>query len=138
MNANILCFDFGLARIGVAMTDTETQIIHPLTTIHCSNHQINYPKIEELLVQWKPQQVVIGYPSDDSPKVLLYKINELINYFGEKSIPVTKIDEAYSSVEAKNILRQQRQANFRSRISKGDIDKIAASLILETWLNIQK
>ena len=130
----VLCFDFGLARIGVAVSDMETQIVHPLTTIHCPNKQPDYEQIDKLIEQWNPKEVVVGYPSNQSPSQLIDGINRFIKYIAQLALPVSKMDEAYSSFAAKNLLKQQRQNNLRSKIKKSDVDKTAACFILESWL----
>lgn len=131
---NVLCFDFGLVHIGVAITDLETCIVHPLTTIDYRNKQTAHKQIDELIHQWNPLEIIVGQPSDESPQTMLRGIKQFINHLAKHSIPVSKMDEAYSSYEAKNLLKQQRNAHFRSTIKKGEVDKIAACLILESWI----
>ena len=136
---NVLCFDFGLVRIGAAIADLETGIPHPLKTLYCRGGTPEHAQMKELIEQWQPRIIVIGCPCDNSPPVLLDGINRFITYIKKQfNLPVVKADEAYSSIEAKSILKQQRQNHFLNRIEKPHIDKIAACLILESWLKEKK
>lgn len=134
---NVLGFDFGLVRIGVAMVNLQASIVHPLDTIHCLKKGLDYQQIDGLIEQWQPDQVVVGYPDKDSPPELLKGINRFIAYMEQRGLKVSKVNEAYTSFEAKGIIQQQRQQNLRKKTSKGDVDRIAACLILESWVTQQ-
>lgn len=139
VTGNVLCFDFGLARIGVAIADVETGIPHPLTSLPCRKGSPEHKRITRLIEHWQPQTIIVGYPSDDSPPILLDGISRFVTYIKKQfNLPIVTVNEAYSSCEAKSILKQQRQNKLRDKIEKSDIDKIAACLILESWLNENK
>ena len=52
----VLAFDFGLARIGVAVGETETGNAHPLTAIADEVNAVRFAAIEALLAEWKPAE----------------------------------------------------------------------------------
>lgn len=58
----VLAFDFGLARIGVAVGETETGHAHPLTVIADEANAARFAAIEKLLAEWKPAGLVVGLP----------------------------------------------------------------------------
>ena len=58
----ILAFDFGTKKIGVAVGQTITKTSSPLTIIFNSKEKINWPAIEELLNEWKPDLILVGKP----------------------------------------------------------------------------
>ena len=59
----VLAFDFGLARIGVAVGETETGNAHPLTAIAEEVNAVRFAAIEALLAEWKPASLVVGLPT---------------------------------------------------------------------------
>jgi hypothetical protein len=58
-----LAFDFGLARIGVAVGETETGHAHPLAVIAEEASAVRFAAIEKLLTEWKPTGLVVGLPT---------------------------------------------------------------------------
>jgi len=65
LQGNILSFDFGEKRVGVAIGNNITNNVHPLETIETPKKIERYKKIESLLTIWKPIKLVIGYPLND-------------------------------------------------------------------------
>jgi putative Holliday junction resolvase len=57
--------------------------------------------------------------------------NELKRRFG---LPVLRVDERYSSIEAGAALKSQRARGQRGRVRREHIDSAAAAVILERWL----
>ena len=51
----ILAFDFGTKKIGVAVGQTITRSSSPLTIIFNSKNKINWPAIETVIDEWKPE-----------------------------------------------------------------------------------
>ena len=56
----ILAFDFGTKNIGVAVGQTITRSSSPLTIIFNSKNKINWPAIEEVIDEWKPELIIVG------------------------------------------------------------------------------
>ena len=61
--STLLAFDFGLARIGVAVGETETGHAHPLAVIAEEANAARFAAIEKLLAEWKPAGLVVGLPT---------------------------------------------------------------------------
>ena len=51
------------------------------------------------------------------------------------ALPVSLIDERFSSVEASEALKTRRSRGERRRLRREDIDSAAAAVILERWLS---
>ncbi len=129
----ILAFDFGLARIGVAVGQSITQTASPLNTLKANNGAPDWQQIEILLQQWQPSKVIIGEPfnmdgSDQAITVQARKFgNQLHGRFG---VQIEMVDERLSSAAA-------REAIFDfggyKKLKKSQIDSVAAALILESW-----
>jgi len=135
---NILSFDFGEKRVGVAIGNNITNSIHPLKTIEASKKIDRYSKIESLLEIWKPTQLIVGYPlNEDGSKS---RMTLLAKKFGEKlknkfNIPVHFVDERYSSSEAELRLKALEK-NLKKR--KHIIDQVAAMIILDSFFEAEK
>ena len=130
---NILSFDFGEKRIGVAVGNNLTKSSHPLETINTSLNSDRYKIIEKLIQIWSPIHIVIGLPLNDDGSIskmsLLAKkfANKLKNKF---NLSFSLVDERYTSTEAESILKIT-QKNFKKR--KLVLDQVAAQIILESY-----
>ena len=58
----VLCFDFGLARTGVAVGNTLTRTAEPLTIIRAQTNDARWKAIEALVAEWDPALFVVGVP----------------------------------------------------------------------------
>lgn len=134
----ILAFDFGLKRIGVASGDTLTATAGPRAAVAMSPAGPDWPAIEREVRALQPHVLIVGAPynADGSPGALATAANgfaaELERRFG---LPVKRVDERFSSLQANERLKSQRASGERRRrIRREDIDSVAAAVILERWL----
>ncbi len=135
--ATILAFDFGLQRTGVAVGNTLTGSATPECTLQSKNDTPNWDEITKLIEDWKPEKIIVGMPTelDDSENPLQKKVIRFSNQLnGRYNIPVEHENEQFSSIEAAQRLKQLRQSGRKQKIKKQEVDKIAASIILETWM----
>ena len=133
IEGNILSFDFGEKRIGVAIGNSITKSSHPLETINTPKNKERYKLIELLLKTWEPVKLVIGYPLNDDGT--LSKMSLLAKKFGMKlgnkyNIPISMIDERFTSSEA-DLELKKFEKNFKKR--KIVVDQVAAMIILESF-----
>ncbi len=135
---SILAFDYGTRRIGIASGDTVTRTAapRPATTVGASGP--DWIAIGREIAALRPALLVVGAPYnvDGSPGALTSAASafaaELASRFG---LPVRRIDERFSSLEASEALRAQRASGARRRrVRQGDLDSAAAAVILERWL----
>lgn len=129
-------FDFGERRIGLAVGDQETGLCSPLTTLHSKDGSIDWDGIGSLLSEWKPAALVVGVPrhmdgSDSAMTLRAAKFGRQLH--GRFALPVHEADERTTSRQAETIMRDNR-GQGRRRSVKGDTDKIAATLILQHWM----
>ena len=137
-----LAFDFGLKRIGVAVGNTATLSGTPLGVLNANNGQPDWRAMDVLVKDWRPDLIVLGLPynSARSESTIVPKVTA----FGDElearyELPVELVDEHLTSREAGEILRHQRASGKRKkRVKKGDIDSMAAMLIIETWLKSRR
>ncbi|NND65380.1 MAG: Holliday junction resolvase RuvX [Gammaproteobacteria bacterium] len=136
-----MAFDYGVRRVGVAIGNTETASASPLTTIDFSQNANAWMTIDDLIKEWRPAQLVIGKPfnMDGSDSAMTTKAMSFKAQLEQRyELPITAIDERLTSNEAEDILREQRQSGIKKhRIKKGDVDSLAACLILQSFFNEQ-
>ena len=119
-----LAFDFGTRRIGVASGNSVTQSATPLHAI-VNNGSASFDAIEALIKAWQPHGLVVGVPRhpDGQPHAMTQKAERFARQLqGRFGLPVTLVDERYSSVEA------QAQGGHEN------LDAQSAAVILEQHL----
>ena len=132
--ARILCFDYGAKRVGVAVTDEQRIISTPLLT--CEKQKI-FDFIESYLDDNNVTLFLVGMPVDlrgaptDSTAMTKKFIAKLAVQFS--SIKIETYDERYTSKIAKDSLIFLGK-NKKYRRKKSNIDKVSASLILQSYL----
>lgn len=132
----ILSFDFGLRRIGVAVGQDVTGSASPLGVVANRQEGPDRARLEELMEQWQPTELVVGMPShaDGSISDMQAPVKAFIESLSHYGLPIKTVDERYTSVEAEEALKKARAAGTRGRISKDMIDSAAAVLIAERYL----
>jgi len=132
-----LGFDYGAKRIGVASGQTISRTAAPVATLVASQGSPDWSGIQSLIEQWKPDALIVGIPYHlDGKKSAMTKIvNEfcaaLENRFSQ---PVIKINETLSSQQAEETLKKNTKIG---KHNKQEIDKIAAAIIVQSWLDQQ-
>jgi len=132
--SRILAIDFGLKRVGIAVTDPLKIIASGLITVptaealdflqrYCSEETV------ECFVVGLPLYPD-GNPAQISPQVDAF-VERLLKLFPEK--PVIRQDERYTSRDAKRIILQSG-IKKQKRQDKALVDKVAAALILEQYM----
>ena len=135
--ATLLAFDYGEKRIGVAVGNTLTGHARALTVFENRSREYRFEVAGQLIVEWKPMTVIVGLPMhpDGTP----HEMTQLATRFGNQlngrfSVPVTWVDERYSSVEAKAELKRNGvKMNAKGRYD--DIDAEAARVILQQYFD---
>ena len=120
----VLAFDFGLKRIGVAVGEPELRTAHPLPPIAAPG----FDRIGKLLAEWRPAQIVVGLPTaEQGEHPLAKKVERFARQLeGRFRLPVARVDERFSSVEAESRLRGSKRKS---------VDSVAAQLILEQYFD---
>ncbi|MBT7275546.1 MAG: Holliday junction resolvase RuvX [Woeseiaceae bacterium] len=133
----ILALDFGLRRIGCAIGQNITGTANPIGMLSNSNNGPDWIMLEKYIDEWKPSILVVGLPlhEDGTPSLICNDIRKFISKLEKFNIPIETIDEQYTSIEAKEILKKERQLGLRGKIKKETIDATAATLIAKRWLN---
>lgn len=133
----ILAFDFGLRRIGIAAGNHITRSATALTTLANRAGEPPWNEIDKLIDEWSPTLLVVGQPggvSDSSiaPQATAFSVALEARY----GLPVVRVDEVLTSVAASTELADARRAGHRKgRVNKAMIDRHAARIIAEQYLN---
>ena len=131
----LLGFDFGMRHIGVAIGQTITKTASSLTTLTAYQSQTPWAEICRLIEQWAPDALVVGLPIDmrEQETFITIAAKDFAAQLQQRfKLPVHLIDEKLSSKEARALLVEQG-----IKLDKANIDKMAAQLILQSWLNNQ-
>lgn len=129
---SLLGFDYGLKQIGVANGQTLTCSANGLTILKAVDGIPDWAEVEKLLSEWKPDLVVVGLPlnMDDSESELSGRARKFARRLqGRFAVEVVMVDERLTSREAKMLGREQGTQDLTK------IDHLAASLILQSWLD---
>ncbi len=132
----IIGFDYGQRRIGIAVGQEITHTAQGLVTLTCPDGP-DWDNIDKLLNEWRPQLLVVGMPHnmDDRPHPLHKEVKAFGNQLAERyNLPVEWMDERLSSVEAEAQLAKGTKSRQKKQ-DKAEIDKLAAQIILQSWLN---
>lgn len=136
----VIAFDFGLKRTGIAVGSTLTGSASPECTLQSRNERPDWEGITKLFSEWQPDQLVVGMPTelDGSENPLKKRIDRFCNQLnGRYNLPVDQENEQFTSLEAAERLKQLRQSGRKKKVEKDEVDKIAASIILENWMRKQ-
>ena len=131
--SRILSIDYGLKRIGIAVTDPERIIASPLITL---SQKEFLPFIEDYINRENVKIIVLGHPQDvDQDLLIVKKIKEVYNYFTKHYEPIKVIlyDERYTSKMAYQGLIKHFKKKQRS--NKENIDKMSAAIILQSYMS---
>ena len=132
--SKIVALDFGIKRIGVAMTDDLNIIASGLDTV--SNENI-LSFLKNLTIKNKIDTIVIGKPlqKNNQPSDIEVEILKFINVL-KNNFPLIKLDrydERFTSVIAKKVIIESG-INKTKRRNKSLVDKISATIILQSYL----
>ena len=135
----IVALDFGMRRIGVAVGQQVTGSANPVATVNNGETGPDWGALARILSDWRPARIIVGLPldADGQPTAISAAVESFVSELARFKLPVETIDERYSSVEAQEMLRNERALGIRGRIRKEMIDAAAAVLIAERWLQRQ-
>ena len=128
----IVAFDFGTKKIGVAVGQTATYTSSPLQIIINKDNKVNWSEISILMNEWNPELIIVGKPlnMDGTDSEIMKQVEKfyekLKNTF---DVNLEYIDERLTTFEAKQILEDT------------DIDQVdanAAKILIDNWFEMNK
>jgi len=148
----ILAVDYGRARIGLALADTETRMARPLSTIERVNRNEDMRRLRELVREHGVKQVVVGLPLrlDGTHGDMAEEAERFAQRMRKQiGVPVEMMDERLTSWEAERLV-EEVQGRFiheekltghkkqKSVNAKMSVDAVAAAVILKEYLDRQE
>lgn len=136
-SALVLAFDFGLRRIGIASGSPVSGVAAPRRTVGNGPSGPDWIAIDREVRDYGPTLLLVGAPYNDdgSPGSLAAAATAFAATLHSRyALPVARIDERYTSVEAAAQLKAGRASGARGRIQRGDVDSAAAAVMLESFL----
>ncbi len=133
-NARIVALDIGSKRIGAASANVVARLAGPLVTLEVD--ETIYQRIAALLAEQTAAALVVGLPRgmEGQDTAQTEAVRDFVAGLRQRvSIPVYWQDEAVTSVLSEAALQAKKKG-----YSKGDIDALAATYILEDFLAAHK
>ncbi len=133
--SRILAIDYGDVRVGLALSDLTCTIAQPFKTLNYDDmdHLIN--QLSEIINEKQVNKVVVGIPynmkGDDTQQTT--KVREFVSILEQKlGYEIIFVDERLTSSEAEKFMHQM---DIKTGFNKDKIDKIAASIILQEYID---
>ena len=123
----IVAFDFGEKKIGVAVGQTETNTSSPLQVIQNKDNKINWNEISIVLDEWKPDLILIGKPlnMDGTDSKIMKKVDKFFQKLKSTyEAEYQYVDERLTTFEAREILKEN---------VKDFVDANAAKILIDSW-----
>ena len=126
----IVAFDFGEKKIGVAVGQTSTYTSSPLQVIFNNHDKVNWNEISVLLEEWRPELILVGKPlnMDGTDSEIMKKVDAF--YKKLESLYDAKfeyVDERLTTFEARDILKENNVET---------VDANAAKILIDNWFEI--
>jgi len=132
-----IAFDYGDVRIGVAVSDPDSILSSPLTTLKATDKNLS-SQISQIITEIEPVTIYVGRPSllSGNDGVATEKATEFVSLLRTiTQVPIELIDERMSTISA---ARNLREVGRSAKESKDAIDMAAAVAILEFAIDIEK
>ena len=132
----VIGIDLGSKRIGIALSDSDLTVATPLDVIERSgNVENDHIAILKITDEWEVKRIIVGLPIslDGTLGASAQSVIDEIKRLGSLTdIPIETHDERFTTVTAEQILLQQ---NVKRDKKKRVIDKVAAAIILQGWID---
>ena len=134
-----LAIDVGKVRIGIAASDQHSILASGIETVQrTSDLQVSINRIKEIIGEVQPIEIYIGLPismKGESTESTRDAIEFAKALAGSSEIPIRFIDERLTTILAANSLKLSGRS---SKLGRKVIDQIAATVILEQAIEIEK
>ncbi|BAZ51054.1 Holliday junction resolvase YqgF [Nostoc sp. NIES-4103] len=133
-----LGLDVGRKRVGVAGCDRTGLIATGITTVDRTSFEKDVEQIQQIVNEREVQVLVVGLPysMDGSLGFQARHVQKFATRLAKAlKLPVEYVDERLTSFQAEQLLIAENRSPSRN---KGLIDRKAASLILQQWLDTRR
>lgn len=134
----IMAIDYGDAHTGVALSDPTGLLAGTVTTIHSRKAEVVLEELAKLVREQGVDELVMGFPRNmdgtEGPRAQLYR-DFAARLEEATGLAVRLWDERRTTVDAHRILFE---AGKNAKKRKKTVDAVAASLILEGYLDFKR
>jgi putative Holliday junction resolvase len=137
-SGRVLALDVGSRTIGLAVSDGLGITAQGLETIRRKNKRTDLAALKSVIEQYEVLELVVGLPLRMSGEegTQSGKIREFVAVLEKEfRLPIYLMDERLTSVEANRVLRES-EMSIKKRA--GAVDRLAAVLILQNFLELQR
>ena len=132
----LMGFDFGSRRIGVAVAHERIGAARPLPPLTAQDGIPDWQRVTDCILEWMPDLFVVGLPlnedgSDSQMSIRARKFGQRLH--GRYGRPVAWVNEYGTTRLAKQIAQERGRRRYRSYRDDG-VDGIAAEIILNGFL----
>ena len=136
MNGRMIALDVGEKRIGVAACDPMGIVVRPVGVVQAEPRERALAELQRIVHDEEAVTIVVGLPltlrGEEGPQAK--RVLDFVEALkGVLTIPFVMRDERYTSVEAQRIIDER--GGKRKKQRRGEVDEIAATLILQDYLN---
>ena len=131
----VIGVDLGDARVGIALSNPDRTLASPIEVIKRTGNL--YRDIAKIVQEWEANMVVVGLPLSLSGRVgpaAKKALIEVERMGATIRVPIETYDERLTTVTAERFMTD---AGLDSRNQRKVVDKIAAAIMLQAWLDRQ-
>lgn len=132
----VIGIDLGSKRIGIAVSDPSGTVASPHSVLQrTGSHRSDHRAIAAVIAEYEADLVVVGLPRSmdgtlgPAATAALAEVGELAT---SVAVPVETVDERLTTVTADRVLRA---SNVKGDARRRVVDKVAAAILLQTWLD---
>lgn len=134
--ARVLALDLGSKRIGVAASDLTRTLASPVTVVvRGRSRGDDHDAIARIVDEYEPDAIVVGLPvgldgkEGQAAALIRTEVVELELRF---AVPIVLHDERFTTATAHRALQER---NVKARERRHVVDKVAAAVLLQSWLD---
>ena len=131
----VLAFDYGTRFVGMALGELRTGLVRPLDSAECHTRQSRWDYIEQAVKDWSPHHLLVGLAlnQDGEEQTTSRQCRNFARDLHRHThLPVTLIDERYTSLEADRQLRQQGMSRIARRHQE---HAVAAAILIDSYFH---
>jgi putative Holliday junction resolvase len=133
-----LGLDIGEKRIGVAVSDPSGRVATPVSVLDARKLAGDPAQLRRLIEDYEPAEIVVGLPltmgGEEGPQAR--EVRRFVTAVIESAgVPVVYHDERLTSMQAHQAMAA---GGADSRARRGSVDKVAAALLLQTYLDAHR
>lgn len=135
MSTRTMALDVGLRTVGIAISDPLGIIAQPLSTVRRRRPDDDLAALEALIAEHAVDRIVVGWPlqPDGRPGAMARVVDQLAAALAARTgLPIERWDERMTSRLAERALIE---GGVRRAARRQVVDKVAAALILQSWLD---